>query len=43
MAKLPWYMKVKESKIHFHWFWILMQTIKFKLINKKYDTKRKSK
>lgn len=35
MAKLPWYIKVKDSKMHFNFFWILYQKIKFKLINKK--------
>jgi hypothetical protein len=30
MAKLPWYMKGKGTKIQFHWLWVLWQKIKVK-------------
>ncbi len=30
MAKFPWYMKEKDNEIHFHWLWVLWQTIKIR-------------
>jgi aldehyde:ferredoxin oxidoreductase len=39
MAKLPWYMYIKDHSVHFRYSWILWITFKVKVIKmlKKYQ------